>query len=163
MKTLVTLLTVTAALFSQLSFAKARIPIPYGTKDKIIKMVDLPDQEEFQLEDGRYFDIGSYYTIDHVIWLAYSHNEPQIVGYIDDSDEYLIFTPEELKEIGAIANVEIPAEAEVTFMDKIGGKVLLGIVALLAAYGIFSSYFSKDEDEDSDEEVVAQASSDTES
>ncbi len=70
-----------------------------------------PDYLEFQLEDGRYFDIGSYYTIDHAVFLAYSHNEPHIVGCVDDSDEYLIFTPEELKEIAAITDIEIPAEA----------------------------------------------------
>lgn len=150
MKSLITLLTLATVLFSQVSFAKG-IPIPYGTKDKIIKMVDLPDQEEFQLEDGRYFDIGSYYTIKHIVFLAYSSSDAQIVGYIEDSDEYLEFTPEELKEIAALANVEIPAEAEVSFMDKIGGKVLLGIIALAAAYGIFTSYFSKDEDDDEED------------
>lgn len=148
MKITITIFTLAAALFSQLSFAKARIPIPYGTADKIIKMVDLPDQEEFQLEDGRYFDIGSYYTINHIVWLAYSSSDPQIVGYVEDSDEYLVFTPEELKQIAEIANVEIPAEAEVSFMHRVGGKIILGIIGLFVIYGIYSSYFSKDEEEE---------------
>ncbi|MFS4447414.1 hypothetical protein [Maribacter sp. 2307UL18-2] len=148
MKITITIFTLVAALFSQLSFAKARIPIPYGTADKIIKMVDLPDQEEFQLEDGRYFDIGSYYTINHIVWLAYSSSEPQIVGYVEDSDEYLVFTPEELKQIAEIANVEIPAEAEVSFMHSVGGKIILGIIGLFVIHGIYSSYFSKDQEEE---------------
>lgn len=151
MKVTITVFTLATVLFSQLSFAKAKIPIPYGTADKIIKMVDLPDQAEFQLEDGRYFDIGSYYTFDHIVWLAYSNSEPQIVGYVEDSDEYLVFTPEELKQIAEIANVEIPEEAEVSFMHKIGGKIILGIIGLFAIYGIYSSYFSKDEEEDHEE------------
>lgn len=151
MKGTVVVFTLTATFFSQYSLAKAKIPIPYGRTDKIIKIVDLPDQEEFQLEDGRYFDIGSYYAINHIAWLAYSNSEPQLVGYLDDSDEYLTLTPEELEQIASIANIDIPEKANVSFMHGFGGKIILGSIGLIAAYGIYSSYFSKDEEEEQTE------------
>ena len=102
------LLLLTTVFLSQIVFARARIPIPYGESEEIIKIVDLPDNENFQLDDGTYFDIGSKYTISHILWLAYSNTEPEIVGYVDgDEETYIEFTPEELKQIAEMAEIEI--------------------------------------------------------
>jgi hypothetical protein len=132
--------------YSQISMAKARIPIPYGTEEKIIKLVELPDTEDFQLEDGTYFDIGSRYVKSHILWLSYSNTEPVIVGYANDGESYLDITPEQLTEIAKMANVEIPTEGSVSFFDKIVGKILLGILVLIILYGLYSKYIKKEED-----------------
>lgn len=149
MKLITSMLVITMTILSQSISLKARIPIPYGEAEKIIKIVDLPDTEDFQLEDGTYFDIGSMYTINHVLWLAYSNTEPEIVGYIEGKDdEYLELTPEQLEQIAALANVEIPAEGEVSFFHKIVGKVVLGLIGAFILYTLYNSYFGKDDEED---------------
>ncbi|ADV49299.1 hypothetical protein I2486_10055 [Cellulophaga sp. E16_2] len=125
------------------AIARVGIPIPYGDEDKIIKILDLPDTEEFQLEDGTYFDIGKMYTISHIVWLPYSNTEVVITGYVDD-DTYVELTPEQLIEIAALAKVEIPETASASFFDRIGGKIVLGLLALVVLYGIYASYFKKD-------------------
>ena len=129
------------------AIAKARIPIPYGEAQKIVKVTDLPDTEEFQLEDGRYFDIGKMYTISHIVWLPYSNTDAIITGYVDD-ETYVELSPEELKEIAALAKVEIPETVTASFFDRLGGKIILGLVGLVILYGIYASYFGKDEEEE---------------
>lgn len=149
MKIITTMIVLSMTILSQFIFTRARIPIPYGESDEIIKMVDLPDTDMFQLDDGTYFDIGSKYTISHIVWLAYSNTEPEIVGFIDGrEDEYLELSAEQLKEIGTLAEVEIPAEGEVSFFHKIGGKIVLGLLGAVILYGIYSSYFGKEDEEE---------------
>ncbi|MDB4292827.1 hypothetical protein N9954_05415 [Maribacter sp.] len=143
MKVTTTLITLAAALFTQLSFGSGKIPIPLGAKQKIIHIMDLPNQKAFQMEDGRYFDVGSHYEIHHMLWLAFSHSEPQLIGYLGNSDEYVVLTPNMLKAIKKTFDNSIEVRAEVSFMDKFGGKVILGIILLLAMYRIYTHYFSK--------------------
>lgn len=134
------------------SLGKARIPIPYGEKQKIVKVADLPDTEDFQLEDGTYFDIGKMYTISHIVWLPYSNTEAILTGYVDD-ETYVELTPEQVKEIAAHAKVKIPEEVTASFFDRIGGKIVLGLLAAVILYGVYSNYFGK-KDDDEEEEIV---------
>jgi hypothetical protein len=130
----------------QNGIAKMGIPIPYGEEEKIVKIIDLPDTDEFKLDDGTFFDIGSMYTISHIVWLPYSNTEPKIVGYVND-DTYLDLSEDDLKRIKEITNLNIPTTATATFFDRIGGKIGLGILGLIVLYGVYSSYFGKDKDE----------------
>ena len=143
MKATITIFILVALFFTQLLYARAGIPLPVGSKKKVIHTMDLPDQKEFQMADGRYFDLGSYYEIDHLLWLAYGHSEPQLIGYLGNSDEYVVLTPKELEAIAKTTKGSSEAEAKASFMDKIGGKILLGMLLLLVLYGLFSSYFLK--------------------
>lgn len=130
------------------SIGKARIPIPYGEKQKIVKIVDLPDTEDFQLDDGTYFDIGKMYTISHIVWLPYSSTDAVLTGYVDD-ETYVELTPEQIKEIAAHAKVEIPENVSPTFFDRIGGKIVLGLIVAGAVY----FFFIRKSDDDEEDEV----------
>jgi len=130
------------------SIGKARIPIPYGEKQKIVKIVDLPDTEDFQLDDGTYFDIGKMYTISHIVWLPYSSTDAVLTGYVDD-ETYVELTPEQIKEIAAHAKVEIPESVSPTFFDRIGGKILIGLIVAGAVY----FFFIRKSDDDEEDEV----------
>ncbi len=129
-------------------YGKARIPIPYGTEEKIIKIVDLPDTEDFKLEDGSYFDIGSMYTKSHLLWLSYSNSDPKIVGFVEGADMYLDLNAEQLAEIEKISGKTIPKTGSISFFDKFLGKGILGLLVLLVIYGIYSSFFGKEEEEE---------------
>ena len=154
MKITITLAMLATALFSQLAFGGTKIPIPFGNEEKVIYVIELPDQKEFQLADGRYFDLGSYYETHHVLWLSFAHSEPKLIGYLGSSDEYVVLTPTILKAIEITLHTK-PVEAEVSFMDKIGGKILLSIFTLVALYGIYVSYFSKVPVDKEDDESIS--------
>lgn len=143
------LIVVLFVLVSQASFAKLRIPIPYGTEDKIIKVMDFPDTEMFQLEDGSYFDLGSKYTKSHIVWLSYSNTEPVLVGFVEGvgnlEPSYLDLTPEMLVRLGNIPDITIPEKASISFFDKIVGKFLLGLLLIGILYGLYLQYIKKEE------------------
>ncbi|WP_157578101.1 hypothetical protein [Tenacibaculum ovolyticum] len=145
----ITTLLLICSLSSLSVFSKARIPVPYGTEEKIIKIQDLPDTEDFKLKDGRYFDIGSKYTKSHLLWLSYSNTEPEIVGFIKgDESTFLKLSAEDLKRIEEITGVQIPKKGEVSFFDKFIGKGLLGVLALFVLYGLYDRFFGKDDEEE---------------
>ncbi len=146
MKLKLSIFTVFVFFLSQTSFAKLRIPIPYGSEEKIIKIQDFPDTELFQLEDGTYFDLGSKYIKSHFLWLSYSNTEPILVGYIDGQDSYLELTPEILAEISKVPDITLPEEGSISFFDKIIGKLLLGILAIAVLFGLYSKYIKKETD-----------------
>lgn len=145
MKTALTLCTITCALFSQMIFAKVHFPVPFGSQEKIIKMRDLPDRPEFQLEDGTYFDIGSMYTIRHIFWLAYSNSESKLVGYVNSQDKYIEFTQEELQNIAAQAKIRLPERAKISFFDKYISKSLLVIILITSCYYGYQYYIKRRE------------------
>ncbi|QWX84005.1 hypothetical protein H0I23_16385 [Cellulophaga sp. HaHaR_3_176] len=143
-----TLLTVGLLFFGLNSaIARARIPIPYGDEQRIVKVADLPDTEEYQIEDGRYFDIGKMYTISHIVWLPYNNTEVIYAGYVDD-ETYVELSADEIKTIAAAANIKISEEASASFFDRIGGKIILGLLGLIILYGIYTTYFGKDSEEE---------------
>ncbi len=153
--TTIKITTVVLAMLNYVSVeaARVRIPVPYGTEEKIIKVLDLPDTEYFKLKDGSYFDIGSKYTKSHLVWLSYSNTEPQIVGYVANGDTYLELSAEQLLEIEENANVSIPKTGSISFFDKYVGKGVFGLLGLLILYGIYNSIFNKDEDEEEEKQV----------
>ncbi len=127
------------------------IPIPYGESEELVLVEELPDTEFFMLDDGTFFDLGQKYTISHIVWLAYSNTEPEYVGYAEDGESYLDLSEEELQAIVQEAGITLPDELKPTFFHRIGGKIVLGIIALFIIYSIYSNYFGKDDEE---EEVV---------
>ncbi len=146
MKSVLAIFLFTTLMISQTVNAtpKLKIPIPYGTEEKIIKVLDLPDDEMFKTSDGKYFDIGAKYTKSHIVWLSYKNTKPEIVGYVEDGDEYVPLTEEELKEIEEVAGVDIPDDVKATFFDRIGSKIVFGIIGLLIIWGIIPKKSKKD-------------------
>ncbi|CAA0145350.1 hypothetical protein [Tenacibaculum maritimum] len=141
-----TTLFLVLSLSSLSVFSKIRIPIPYGTEEKIIKIHDLPDVADFRLKDGRYFDLGSKYSKNHILWLPYSNTTPEIVGFIQgDENTFLELSAEDLIKIEKIAGVTIPKKGKVSFFDKFVGKGLLGLLGLLVLFGIYDRFFGKEE------------------
>lgn len=137
-------------LINQASYAKLHIPVPYGTEEKVIKILDFPDTEMFQTEDSSYFDLGSKYTKSHIVWLSYSNTEPILVGIVEGKDGenlYLDLSPEILAEIEKALKIELPTEGSISFFDKFIGKGILGILILIILYGLYLKYIKKEDEE----------------
>ncbi|MET6998161.1 hypothetical protein [Chitinophaga defluvii] len=134
---------IVALLFSVTVFfaheARAGIPIVYGSADKIVKVADLPQNEQYETKlDGKptHFDIGYMYTKSHIMWIPYNTSNGKFVGYVD-GDNYLELTPEDIQQITAQEKITL-AGSYVSFWDKTGGRIVFGLIILLILYGIFS-------------------------
>lgn len=107
--------------------------ITFGSHDKIIKIYDLPDTEDYTSSDGKSFDFGYKYTLFEVAYLPiFEKGEGQIVGYIDD-ENYVALSDSDIQEIAKTNNIKnLSALVELPFWDVWGGKIVaISIILLL--------------------------------
>ena len=107
--------------------------ITFGAHDKIIKIYDLPDTEDYTSSDGKIFDFGYKYSLFEIIYLPlFQKGEGQIVGYIDD-DNYVVLSDSDIQEIAKTNNIQnLTGLVKLPFWDVWGGKmVAIGIIFLL--------------------------------
>lgn len=141
----------TSLLFTALIFlfhiqTNARSPkitLPFGTKEKIIKVRELPNTSAFQIKDGTYYDIGSLYSKKQFLWLGYSFGEPKYVGYLNSQEKYVPLTTEDLNLVAALAKIKLKPNPEISFFDKYISRPLLSILLCFICYASYSYYQGK--------------------
>ncbi|MBN2725471.1 MAG: hypothetical protein JXR95_15505 [Deltaproteobacteria bacterium] len=105
--------------------------------EKIVKVKDLPDKDEFKHPQYGYVDLGYKIKQITVVFLPLWNYSGEYVGYIGRDDKYLILPPD------VIANIEkeginLSKAPSLPFWDKMGGKLIIGFILLiLAGVGIF--------------------------
>jgi len=130
-------------LLSVLMFVTAKIdagiPIFYSYGDDMVKVVELPDRDEFQLlaRDGNAYhaDLGILHKQFSLFWIPLvNFGEEQYVFYTDkkimgQDYTYVSLSPSDIEylqsEIGGI-----PSSPELPFWDAWGGKLLVVIAKL---------------------------------
>lgn len=129
------LITVFTILFQLQSSAKTfQSKLPFGSKEKIISIRELPNTTEFQLKDGTYYDIGSLYTKKRFLWLGYAYGEPEYVGYINSQEKYVPLTANDLNKVAGIAKIKLPLTPEISFFDKFISRPLLFVLLLITGF-----------------------------
>ena len=130
------LLTTAIAIFFHLQSNANTIQnlLPFGAKEKIVKIRELPNTPEFQIKDGTYYDIGVLYTKKQFLWLGYAYGETEYVGYIDSQLMYVPLSKEEWSKIAKSAKVVLPPTAEISFFDAYMSRPILLLLLLLTAY-----------------------------
>lgn len=120
--------------------ASAKIRVPIGTYEKITKVFDLPDNDEYKTEDGRNFDIGLKYQVYQFAFIPiYQEGEAELVGYLDD-DTYLALPADYLAELSKKENIEnLDSLTTLPFWDAWGGKIVVALIILLIIYGMLPS------------------------
>ena len=132
-------------LFAFQNEANARARIPFGKAEKLELVQDLPDTENYLLENGNYIDIAQFYEVFQIAWVPiWTTKEPVLVGYDKTVDEYYTFTDEELA--GILEENELKADDLIGLglWTQLGGKAILLIILALIAW----SYLGKNEDEE---------------
>jgi hypothetical protein len=112
------------------------IPVVYCPDcEYIIIVADLPDSAEFYSEEYKgYMDISYKYNQFWVVWLPFWNTKGQYCLSIKGQDEvYFEVTPQELDEYAKKYNLTLPANP-IPIWDKVGGKVVLGLIAAFALW-----------------------------
>lgn len=129
------------ALIAILSFvstekANAGIPVTFGSHEKITKIYDLPDTDDYKSDDGQYIDLGYKYTVYEITFLPiFQQGEGKIVGF--KGDMYYDLSKEELANIAKENKIEdIDALAKLSFWDAWGGKLVVLLVVILIIFAI---------------------------
>ena len=117
-----------------INFPAFAAPIIFGTAEKIVKVADLPDIPQLELEGNQYLDVGYCYKQFQLIFIPVWNYNEHYCGYVSD-DTYTETTKEELLEISNILEVDTSwdnGEPKVPMTDRVWGKV--GLVALILIF-----------------------------
>jgi len=98
--------------------------------EKVVKVSDFPDTENFKNIEGRYFDAGIRYRQVSILFIPLWNYEEKWCGYL--SDEYYIdMNKSDLDTFATMAGVTLPEEISLSFWEKIGGKLVLLVLLVL--------------------------------
>lgn len=123
--------------------AQAKIPVVYGTLEKINEVAPLPS--DYDDEDGSY-SLGYKYTMAHLFWVPlWQTDEGKVVAMFKGDDETWIDIDEILRDSDAKeellrdANISNLSELEQRpFWDAWGGKLVVAAILIVVLFGLFS-------------------------
>lgn len=131
-------------LFAFQNEANARAKIPFGNAEKLDLVQDLPDTEDYLLENGNHLDLAQFYEVFTIAWVPiWTTKEPILVGYDKVSDEYYELSEEELSGILTENSLKADDLIGLSIWTKLGGKAIIFVILALVIYG----YVGKDKDE----------------
>lgn len=128
------LIMLLAALSAFSLSAESKARIPFGDREVLTKVADLPDTEEYKTEDGTYIDLATLHREFNIAYILplYVEEEPQLVGYDGKSDTYYNLTESQLNAILKANNLDGKKLNKLGFYTRYGGKIVgAGLVALI--------------------------------
>ena len=141
-------------LFAFSNDVNARAKIPFGKAEKLDLVKDLPDTENYLLENGNYLDLAQFYEVFQIAWVPiWTTKDPVLVGYDKELDEYYDLTEEQLSGILTENELKKDDLLGLGVWTKLGGKAILLIILALVVYGYMGR--SGDEEEENAEQAVS--------
>lgn len=143
------LFTLAAIALLSCQTASARgIRVPFGTREVINIVAELPDSVQYETEDGNFIDMATIHEEYNIAYFLplYIEKEPRLVGYSEVEDIYYEMTDEQLAEILQENNLDGEKLNRLGFYTRYGGKLVALILIGLIIYGYMSSRNSKEEE-----------------
>lgn len=137
-----------ALLFLSCQTVSARgVKIPFGDREVLNKVADLPDTEEYKTDNGNYIDLGTIHQEFNIAYILplYIEQEPRLVGYCEKEDTYYELTEEQLSAILKENNLDGEKLNKVGFYSRYGGKIVGLIIIALIIWGFIPSKKKKTE------------------
>ncbi len=126
------LLISTVALLLMISASINAAPVIFGVgNEKIIKVADFPNTEEFKTVGSKYVDAGYIYKQVHIFYIPVWNYGGRWTGYVGNDKNYLELTKAELDELAKEANVKLPETPSLSLWETIGGKLVFGLILIL--------------------------------
>lgn len=138
-------ITTIFCLLSITAFGKARVP--YCSDCEYVQFVaELPDDSTFMaVEYGAHVDVGYKYKQFWLVWVPIWNYEGEYCLMIKGKEDvFFSVTPEDLKAYKEKYKLDLP-ENPLSFWNKIGGKLIVGVLVALAIYGLIPSKDKKEE------------------
>ncbi|MFD2908578.1 hypothetical protein ACFSX9_07495 [Flavobacterium ardleyense] len=125
------------------TFAKAKIP--FGNREVITIVAELPDNEMYESTEGskEYLELATLHEEFNIAWILplWITKEPKLVLYNEKGEVYYDVPEAEMDELLAENKISKDDVLKVPFYNKYGGKIIL---ALLIGLFIWGSIGKKD-------------------
>ena len=127
------------------NFALAKAKIPFGERQVLNKVYDLPNTTEFQLENGNYVDLATLHTEFNIAYILplYITKEPILVAYDEKTEKYFGISDSELTSILEARNLKQEDIIGLPFYTRYGCKIMVLILVALLIWGSIPSEKTK--------------------
>ena len=124
---------------STAAFAKAKIP--FGKRDVLKKVYDLPDTDEFKSKEGNFLDLATLHQEFNIAYILplYITEEPRLVIFDEKADTYYDVPESELDAIVGAQKLKIEQLNKLPFYTRYGGKMVAILIAGLLIWGAIPS------------------------
>ncbi len=131
----------TILFFTSPTVSARGIRIPFGDREVLNKVADLPDTEEYTTDDGNYIDLATFHQEFNIAYLLplYIEKEPRLVGYCEKEDTYYELTDEQLETILKENNLDGKKLNKLGFYTRYGGKIVGLFIIVLVIWGFLPS------------------------
>jgi len=128
---------------SNTTFAKARIP--FGKREVLNKVHDLPNTDAFKLESGNFMDLASFHKEFNIAYFLplYVTEEPKLVGFDAETETYYEIPSKELEVILATEKLNKEELTHLSFYTRYGGKLVALLIIGFIIWGVIPSKKSK--------------------
>ncbi|WP_289662808.1 hypothetical protein [Flavobacterium panacagri] len=119
----------------------AKVKIPFGEREVLNKVYDLPNTDEFKLKDGNFMDLATLHKEFNIAYFLplYIMEEPKIVGYDEKTEAFYDIPQNEIDEIIASQKLKKENLLQLPFYTKYGGKLVAGLIIGLLIWGSIPS------------------------
>ncbi|MDR2281702.1 MAG: hypothetical protein LBE37_00755 [Sphingobacterium sp.] len=134
MASLKQIILVLALLVGTSCLSLAKVKIPLGEREVLNKVHDLPDTDEFKLENGSYLDLATLHTEFNIAYILplYITAAPKLVGYDEKTKEYYDIPAKELETLLIEQKLKSSNLNKLPFYTQYGGKLVgLALIAFI--------------------------------
>jgi hypothetical protein len=138
------LFTAAIVLFcSNSTFAKARIP--FGSREVLNKVHDLPNTDAFKLDGGNFMDLATFHKEFNIAYFLplYVIEEPKLVGFDEQTETFYEIPQNELDAILAAEKRNKEELVQLSFYTRYGGKLVALLIIAVIIWGIIPSKKNK--------------------
>jgi hypothetical protein len=119
----------------------SKVKIPFGEREVLNKVLDLPDTDEFKLKDGNFLDLATFHKEFNIAYLLplYITEEPKLVGFDAQTETFYDIPQNEIDAILASQKVNKEELNKLPFYTKYGGKLVALLIIGLLIWGVIPS------------------------
>src|SRR5882762_10185022 len=119
----------------------ARLKIPFGEREALNKVYDLPNTDEFKVEHGNFMDLATHHKEFNIAYFLplYVTEEPKLVGYDEQTDSFYDLSQDELDAILASQKLNKEDLIKLPFYTRYGGKIVAILIIGLMIWGVIPS------------------------
>lgn len=119
-----------------LSHARAKIPVCFPC-EKITKVTELPNQDQFKDEHGKKLFLGYMYQEYGIIFIPAWISDGKYVLTNEAEDSYMEINPEDKKFFETELKVDM-TKNPLSFWKNYGGKAIYLLIIGIIVFGMFS-------------------------
>lgn len=147
MKNLKTVLLIALILTGAVQFASAKAKIPFGKRDAIVVVANLPDTEKYAVAEGSkdYLDLARLHQEFNIAWFfpLWITEEPKLVLTKKGSDQYYDLTDDQINDIVKENKLNKEELLNVGFYNRYGGKIAFAVLIAFLIWGALPSKKAK--------------------